>query len=100
DIEAPNFHCTLLVEAYRRFTPRDVDRVLGGTSRLMRRVLRDPVVVVAPWLSPRSRQVLAEHGFNYIDLTGNVRLKVPRPSINFRLDAAQQDPHPADQPPL
>jgi hypothetical protein len=30
-----------------------------------------PVLIVAPWLSARTRELLAERGINYIDQTGN-----------------------------
>ncbi|WFF08072.1 helix-turn-helix domain-containing protein [Micromonospora sp. WMMD1076] len=100
DIQAANYHCTLIVQAFRRFIPRDVDRVLGGNHRLMRRVVREPIVVVAPWLSPRSREVLRERDINYIDLTGNVLVRIPRPAIHIRLDGAQQDPNPPAKPPV
>jgi hypothetical protein len=90
-----------LVEAYRRFTPRDVDRVLGGVSPLVRKVMHDPpIIVVAPWLSPRSRELLTERGLNYLDLTGNVRLKVVRPAVRLRLDGAQHDPSPPTKSPV
>ena len=100
DIQAADYHCTLIVQAFRRFIPRDVDRVLGGNHRLMRRVVREPIVLVAPWFSPRSREVLRERGINYIDLTGNVLIRVPRPAIHIRLDGAQQDPNPPAKPPV
>ncbi len=101
EITAPNYTAQLLVEAFRRFTPRDVDRVLGGISPLVRKIMRDPpILVVAPWLSSRSRDLLTDRGLNYLDLTGNVRLRVARPSIFVRLEGAQQDPNPPAKPPV
>ncbi|MER7166369.1 hypothetical protein ABT336_09930 [Micromonospora sp. NPDC000207] len=101
EITAPNHTAQLLVEAFRRFTPRDVDRVLGGISPLVRKIMRDPpILVVAPWLSSRARDLLTERGINYLDLTGNVRLRVARPSILLRLEGAQQDPDPPAKPPV
>jgi hypothetical protein len=100
DIQAASFHCQLLVQAFARFIPRDVDRVLGGNHPLMRRVVRDPIMVVTPWLSPRSRELLRERGFNYLDLTGNVLVRIPRPSLYLRLDGAQQDPDPPAKRPV
>ncbi len=100
EIQAVNYHCTLIVQAFKRFIPRDVDRVLGGNHRLMRQVVREPIVVVAPWLSPRSREVLRDRGINYLDLTGNVLVRIPRPAVHIRLDGAQQDPNPPAKPPV
>jgi hypothetical protein len=100
DIVAAGTGCTLLVQAFRRFIPRDVDRVLGGNHPLIRRVIREEVLVVAPWFSPRSRELLRERGFNYLDLTGNVLLRIARPKIHIRLEGAQQDPDPLIRRPV
>jgi hypothetical protein len=100
EIQAVNYHCVVVVQAFRRFIPRDVDRVLGGNHRIMRQLVREPIIVVAPWLSSRSREVLRERGINYIDLTGNVLVRIPRPTIHIRLDGAQQDPNPPAKPPV
>lgn len=88
------------MQAFARFIPRDVDRVWGGSHPLMRRVVRDPSVVIAPWLSPRSRKLLRERGLNYLDLTGNALVRVPRPALYLRLDGAQQDPNPPAKRPV
>ena len=100
EIRAVSFHCQLLVQAFARFIPRDADRVLGGNHPLMRHVVRDPIVVVAPWLSSRSRELLRERGLNYLDLTGNVRVRIPRPSLYLWLDGAQHDPNPPAKRPV
>src|SRR5438094_2379556 len=64
----------VVVEARRSFTPRDVDGVLGR-ARLVSRVGGEvPFLVLAPWLSERSRARLIEAGLNYLDLAGNIRL--------------------------
>ncbi|HEX5595418.1 MAG TPA: hypothetical protein VFX61_05245 [Micromonosporaceae bacterium] len=90
----------VLVEAKTSFSPRDVGRVHGGLSEMVRRVMRNPVIlVVAPWLSPRSRALLEERGYSYLDLTGNVYLRVDRPAVYLRLQGAEHDPWPAPRPP-
>ena len=95
EVSAAGHGCPLLVQAHRRFVPRDVDRVLGGVAPLMQMVVgKPPVIVVAPWLSPRSRELLSQRSLNYIDLTGNIRLNVSRPAIRLRLEGAQHDPNP------
>jgi hypothetical protein len=72
----------LLVEARQRFAPRDVDTVLGGHAELIRRAAGNvPVMVVAPWFSPRSRELLMKAGMNYLDLAGNVRIALRYPSL-------------------
>jgi hypothetical protein len=84
------------VEARTRFMPKDVGRVHGGLPASARQA-RDrgaTFLVVAPWLSARSRELLAERGFSYLDLTGNVLVKAARPAVFVRLQGADRDPHP------
>jgi hypothetical protein len=92
-VSAPGQASRLLIDAFARFAPRDVSRVEPAPDG-------PSTVVVAPWLSPRSRELLAARGLNYLDLTGNVRLNVARPTIRVRLDGAQHDPSPPVKPPV
>jgi hypothetical protein len=71
----------IVVEARTSFTPKDVETVVGR-ARLLSRVGGEvPFLVVAPWLSERSRVLLAEAGLNYLDLAGNVRLTSTYPAL-------------------
>lgn len=65
-----------LVEARRSFTPQDARRLLGGPlgPRLRAMAGNMPIAVVAPYLSPRTREVLDAEKIGYIDLAGNIRL--------------------------
>ncbi len=60
----------------------------------------EPTIVSAEWLSPRSRELLADIGYSYADLTGNVSVVVSQPGIVFRTDGAQRDPSPKPVPRL
>ncbi|MDH4119743.1 MAG: hypothetical protein OEW30_20360 [Acidimicrobiia bacterium] len=60
----------------------------------------EATIVAAEWLSPRSRELLADIGYGYVDLTGNVGVVVSRPGIVFRTDGAQRDPSPKPVPRL
>ena len=53
-----------------------------------------PTIVAAPWLSPRTREVLEKRGLNYIDETGNTSLTVDRPGLVVRTQGAVRDPSP------
>jgi len=44
--------------------------------------------------------LLHRNGFNYLDLTSNVLLRIPRPSVYLRLDGAQRDPQPPANSPV
>ncbi|MGC4770174.1 hypothetical protein ACLQ25_14545 [Micromonospora sp. DT44] len=93
-------YALLLVEAKTSFTPRHVEKIHGRLSGAVRRAMRDPVIlVVAPWLSPRSRAMLEERGYSYLDLTGNVCLRVQRPAVFIRLQGAERAPRPSHRGP-
>jgi hypothetical protein len=82
----------VVIEARTSFTPKDVDAVLGR-ARLLQRVAGDvPLLVVAPWLSERSRGLLIEAGLNYLDLAGNIRLATSYPAIFIDRDQGAQAP--------
>ena len=75
----------LRVIVFRDLTPRDVVALPEP---------EETTIVAAEWLSPRSRELLADIGYGYVDLTGNVGVVVNRPGIVFRTDGAQRDPSP------
>lgn len=86
----------ILVEARSDLQPAAV-RQLVPRLELMRRLIDEGdavVLVISPWLSPRTRQVLDEHGFSYLDLTGNVSVRLKRPRVIVRTEGAQQGPAP------
>lgn len=51
---------------------------------------------VAPWLSERSRELLASADIGYLDATGNVRLVADRPGLFVTTRGADRNPWPAD----
>ena len=53
-----------------------------------------PTIIAAPWLSPRTRELLVEGGFNYIDQTGNTSIDIRRPGLVVRTGGALRDPSP------
>src|SRR6266851_1810502 len=71
----------VVMEARKSFSPRDVDGVIGRAQLLSRVGGEVPYLVVAPWLSERSRSLLAEAGLNYVDLAGNIRVATNYPSL-------------------
>jgi len=56
------------------------------------------LVVVAPYLSERTREVITARGASYIDSTGNVRLQSASPALYILTNGADKDPWPDDQP--
>ena len=86
---------TLLVEAKSSFAPRDVERFLSGLARQLRILNQSyPILVVAPWLSDRAREVLAAEDINYLDLTGNARIALNYPALFISTRGESRNPAP------
>jgi hypothetical protein len=85
----------LLLEAKRNLSPLEARTVLTDKVNLMHRLTgQAAVLVVAPWLSPRTRAELRDRGFGYLDLSGNVWLRLSRPTVLIDKEGAQRDPQP------
>lgn len=86
----------MLVEAKTNLSPAMAARVLGPqVSSLMRKLFGEvAVLVIAPWLSPRTREVLDGRGLSYLDLAGNVSIKLSQPAIFIRTEGEQRSPVP------
>jgi hypothetical protein len=81
DIAGPQGAARAVVEINRSFAPKDVEAVAREASLLRRIAGSVPVLVMAPWLSDRSRGLLAQAGINYVDLKGNVRFVSDYPTV-------------------
>lgn len=83
----------LIVEARSELSPRAVKVMLGGgLLKRLRGVAGHPILVVAPYIGPRSRQLLVEEGANFLDLTGNLRLVLNNPAVFIETQGADKDP--------
>ncbi len=91
---------TFVVEAKRIFQPRDVERIVPpGVSQTLRSLSNNtPILVIAPWLSPRTQELLSASNINYVDLTGNIRITVEYPVFYFQTAGATRDPNPPERP--
>jgi hypothetical protein len=83
---------TIAVEARRSLSPRDVDRVFVVFARLRMLTAKASALVVAPWLSQRTQDLLAADNINYLDLTGNVLLKLDDPAIFIKVAGTARQP--------
>jgi hypothetical protein len=85
----------LLVEARSSFSPRDAARLFEGIAKTFRAVNpNNPLLLVAPWLSPRTREILQRQDINYLDLTGNVRIALSYPGTFISAQGSNRDPAP------
>lgn len=100
DINAPQGGGNMvLVAARSSITPADAQRLLAPKMNLLQRIYSgSDAVVMAPWLSPKSREVLDRRGVGYLDLTGNINIKFSRPAVVIRTQGRQQDPRRTGQP--
>lgn len=96
DLRGPNgVYTTMAVEAKRTFGPRDVDRVFTGVGKTLRTLAGNiPILLVAPWLSQRTQELLAAEGMNYLDLTGNALVRLDNPTVYIETRGAAKDPSP------
>ncbi len=56
------------------------------------------VVIVAPYLSERARELISARGVSYVDSTGNMHFRSDRPALFISTYGAAKDPWPDDQP--
>lgn len=81
----------ILVVAKRVVEPRDVSRVLRQVEAARDR-WDAALLVTAPYLSPRVRDLLQAAGAGWFDSTGNLRLQLERPSVFIDRTGASRSP--------
>jgi hypothetical protein len=86
----------LLFEAKKSLYPRDVANLADELREYQKRIddRKSVSVVVAPFLSPRTRVYLQRAGLSYLDLSGNIRLTADRPALFIATAGAEKDPTP------
>jgi hypothetical protein len=80
----------VVVVSKRRIEPKDVAAIL--TSARVQRPRISTFLVAAPFLSPRTCDLLASAGVSYLDGTGNIRVTLERPSVFIEARGAEKDP--------
>lgn len=101
-IGAPNGTGAMIaVEQRASLTPRAAATLLSPIAQRVRTMSGGGIalLVVAPWLSKRTQELLAKQDLNYIDLTGNARLSLGNPPLFIRTDGAARNPEPRRQGP-
>lgn len=80
----------IMVAVRRSLTPKDalllIVQLRVGTPT------NEQSLVLAPFLGPRTRQLLAEAGASYADATGNLRLAMDAPALYVESSGADTDP--------
>lgn len=96
DMRAPNgINTTMIIVAKTVLEPANATRLFTGLGRAMRNLANNvPVLIVAPWLSARTRELLANERINYVDLTGNALIRLDDPPLYIEVQGASRDPSP------
>src|SRR5947208_7572260 len=84
----------IVIEVKKKLDPRDVPTAIAQ----LRRGLNEPLLIVCPYVGPRTQQRLVEEGVGYADATGNLRLSLERPTLFIQTKGAVSDPWPLDRP--
>ena len=79
---------TLAIGARRQLEPRLVPEVAAA----LRATPADAFVVIAPFLGSRTRERLAGEGLGYVDLVGNMRLVLDRPTVFVQTRGEDRSP--------
>ena len=82
---------TVRVAPKSRVEPKDVDSLAAA----LRPTADDPVLIAAPYLSPRTQERLRDASFSYADLTGNIRLELTEPGLFIDTTGARENPAPS-----
>ena len=98
-LTAPDGESAIFVaEIKRDITGRRLQDALNQANNLADAVgAPASPLIVTPWLSTRSRQILADAGASYADATGNVRLVAQRPAVFVTATGAPKNPWPVDK---
>jgi len=98
-IVGPNEQASILtIEVKSRLDPKDVEPLVSRFE--MRRWGNDDAtpLVVARFLSERTRERLRTLRSGYIDLTGNMYLRLDTPAVAIERAGADKDPEPMQRP--
>lgn len=82
-----------IVEAQRLATTRSILNATEQNNGYLENNIRsERSLIVADYLSPRSRQVLVDSNVSYIDTTGNIRIFNDNPGLFIEASGAQTSP--------
>lgn len=100
-LTAPNgMGAAIAVEEKRSLPPRAALTFLPPIAQRVRAMSGGvPLLLVAPWLSRRTQELLADQDVNYLDLTGNALISLSNPPLFIKTEGASRNPRPQQQGP-
>lgn len=97
-LRGPNGTITAIaVEEKQSISPRGVLDLLPRVQTARRMGAHLPLLVVAPWISKRTQELLAQQDLNYIDLTGNALLRIDNPPFYLQTAGSARNPAPKER---
>jgi hypothetical protein len=84
----------VVVEVKKTLEPRNVPTLAAQLKGYQ----ADAILVIAPFLGSRARQLLRERQCGYADSTGNLWLSLSRPGLFVETSGATKDPTPLGRP--
>ena len=89
---------TIVAEIKQQVRPADLEGASRQLESLVEELGADGGLMLARYLSPRSRELLARRDLGWADATGNVRIVARRPALWIEAEGAQRDPLPDRRP--
>lgn len=97
-LRAPNSTSTLIaVEERQSIAPRGVLELLPQVRTARNMGAHLPLLVIAPWISKRTQELLAKQNLSYIDMTGNALLRVDSPPFFLQTEGSARNPTPKER---
>jgi hypothetical protein len=89
-----------IVEVKRSLTPKEVTATFNPDLVRRLRVMSGgtPILVIAPFISPRSQELLSQQDISFLDLTGNIRLVLDNPGLFIETTGATRNPYSVSRP--
>lgn len=95
---AGGFIASIAVEARRSLSPKEAENLLPRLAQVLHSMTgRAPVLILAPWLSPRTQELLAEQQISYLDRTGNALIRLESPALYVETTGAARNPNPEER---
>ena len=85
---------SMIIEARADLAPRDIKAMVGNPlfRRIRDRSAQTYILVIAPHLSSRARDILTSERINFVDLGGNMRLELEHPGLFIESSASGDEP--------
>jgi hypothetical protein len=89
---------TIAIEERDSLSPRTVRNLISQKVQTARNMGAPfSLMVISPWLSARTRDLLAEQNLSYIDLTGNALIRIDNPPFYLQTTGAERNPTPKER---